>query len=160
MTTAYKYNGTEMAKYIIGYANDKGYFMNMTKLQKLLYISYGIYLAVKKERLIDDTPEAWPYGPVFPIVRKAMLFENFSKISINDVSDKNIKEDEEIKSLLDLVFRKYGNKTAGWLSAWSHQEGSPWDITVCNSNWIWGKTIPDDLIYNFFNGIITRNAKS
>ena len=44
----YKYMSTDLARYIVAYANDQRYNINMTKIQKLLYVTYGIYLAVKK----------------------------------------------------------------------------------------------------------------
>ena len=43
----YKYNSVEVAKFIVATANNKHLSINMTKVQKLLYIAYGIFLAVK-----------------------------------------------------------------------------------------------------------------
>lgn len=45
--------------------------LNKTQINKILFYVYGKYLAEKGEVLFtDDTPKAWPYGPVFPIVNK------------------------------------------------------------------------------------------
>lgn len=40
--------------------------VDKAKSQKLLYCCYGAVLAETNERLTDEHPEAWPYGPVFP----------------------------------------------------------------------------------------------
>ena len=45
--------------------------LNRTQINKILFYVYGVYLAEVGEPLFnDDTPKAWPYGPVFPIVNK------------------------------------------------------------------------------------------
>lgn len=46
-------------------------WLNKTQLQKFMYISYGVYLAITENRIFDDdTPKAWPFGPVFPRINK------------------------------------------------------------------------------------------
>ena len=40
--------------------------VDKAKSQKLLYCCYGAVLAETNERLTDEHPKAWPYGPVFP----------------------------------------------------------------------------------------------
>ena len=72
MEDTYKYKSTIVATYIAALANEKRVSVNMTKIQKLLYIAYGIYLAVKDSRLTNEHPQAWPYGPVFPTTRNKL----------------------------------------------------------------------------------------
>lgn len=64
-----KYSSVDMAKMIVAYANDRHYFVNMTKVQKLLYIVYGVYLSVNGERFTDEHPKAWPYGKYLQVKR-------------------------------------------------------------------------------------------
>lgn len=73
----YKYDSVTVANYIIAFANENKFFINMTKLQKLLYIAYGVYLSVKNERLTNEHPQAWPYGPVFPTTRNRLIKKRF-----------------------------------------------------------------------------------
>jgi uncharacterized phage-associated protein len=128
----------------------------MTKIQKLLYIAYGIYLAVKGERLTNEHPQAWPYGPVFPTTRNKLLKEDLNEISLDDEILNKVSNDPEIKSLMNLVFRVFGGKTATDLSEWSHKPESPWDLTVKSPDFKWGNRIPDDLIKSYFNTILIR----
>lgn len=58
----------DMAAYIVKYCAMKNYFINLTKLQKLLYCCYGAVLAYSGIRLIKEHPKAWDHGPVFPRV--------------------------------------------------------------------------------------------
>lgn len=148
-------NSVVLAKYIAGYANANGFVINMTKLQKLLYITYGVYLAVKGQRLTNEHPQAWPYGPVFPTTRNHLLKLNISEIAITD--DGSITN--EIKSCVKLVFDSYGKYSASYLSAWSHKPGSPWDETVNSAYFKWGKEIPDEYILPYFkNLLISKNG--
>lgn len=154
----YKYNSVDIAKAIVAYANENKFVINMTKIQKLLFIVYGVFLAVKTERLIDEHPQAWPYGPVFPTTRNKLLKLEFSNISWEEPSLQTIHEDKEVLSLLGLVFRTYGANNAASLVEWTHQSGSPWTLTTKMPNFQWGDRIPDEFIYNYFNSIIVRNA--
>ena len=47
--------------------------LNRTQINKILFYVYGVYLAEVGEPLFnDDTPKAWPYGPVVPIVNNKL----------------------------------------------------------------------------------------
>ena len=114
----YKYNSVDMAKYIVAYANEHNFGINMTKMQKLLYIAYGTFLSVKNYRLVNEHPQAWPYGPVFPTTRNKLLKVDMSSITSEDVGD--IKDDAEVRQLVKIVFDSFGSRTGADLSAWSH----------------------------------------
>lgn len=148
----YVCNSVALARYIAAYANAHGFVINMTKLQKLLYICYGVYLAVKGKRLTNEHPQAWPYGPVFPTTRNRLLKHNLEEIK--DDGDKTITDD--IKSCVRLVFGSYGAYNASFLSAWSHKPNSPWDRTVSQSGFNWGKVIPDEYILPYFTNLLVK----
>ena len=152
----YAYNSVDVAMYIVAYANERKYGMNMTKLQKLLYIAYGTFLAVKRYRLTDEHPQAWPYGPVFPATRSNLLKRNFLDI----VYPSSLTQDDVLKSLVHLVFDTFGDRTAGTLSEWSHRLGSPWDRTVSMPSFYWGAEIPNTYICEYFAQIIVRNEST
>ena len=146
-----KYDSVEVAKYIAAYWNDKGESVNITKIQKLLYIAYGTWLAIKNERLCNEQPQAWPYGPVFPTTRNRLLKLNIDNIGFNDVADEKLKDDEEIKKLFDMIYKSsFGAWAANQLSAWSHQKGSPWEHTTSQLNFCWGNRMDDDRIKKYF----------
>ena len=151
------YDSTTMAKYIVATANERGTPINITKTQKLLYIAYGVFLAVKGERLTDEHPKAWPYGPVFPRTRNKLLRQDLYSINFNDKNLIGLKGDEEIKSLVGLVFDSFGEWTASQLTEWSHRDGTPWQRTVSSKAFDWGDTIPDEYIKPYFASIIKHD---
>lgn len=148
----YVCNSVVLAKYIAAYANANGFGINMTKLQKLLYVCYGVYLAVKHKRLTNEHPQAWPYGPVFPTTRNRFLKKNLE--DIKDQEDESITD--EIKSCVKLVFDSFGLYNASFLSAWSHKPNSPWDKTVSQHDFKWGNIIPDDYILPYFKDLLVK----
>lgn len=152
------YNSVVMAKYILAYANKFGFTINMTKLQKLLYIAYGACLSVKNQRLVNEHPQAWPFGPVFPTTRNRLLKTNFDDVSMDDESLSEIKKDKEMEDLVKLVFSGYGSYSATALSEWSHRKGSPWHRTTIQKDFHWGSVIPDKFIRDYFNGLITYDS--
>lgn len=156
MDDKYVYNSVIIAKYIAAMANEKHIGINMTKIQKLLYIAYGIYSAVKDERLTDEHPQAWPYGPVFPTTKNKLSKLNIEDISLESEDFSKLKEDNEVNSMLSLIFDTYGKWTATSLTAWSHQEGSPWEKAVNTPNFKWGDRIDDEVIKKYFNSKIER----
>ena len=149
---SYVCNSVVLARYIASYANAYNIGINMTKLQKLLYISYGVYLAVKGERLTNEHPQAWPYGPVFPTTRNKLLKLNLEEIV--NFEDDSITD--EVKACINLVFRSYGAYNASYLSAWSHQIDSPWDKTTHLPGFKWGNQIPDEYIQPYFQNLLIK----
>jgi len=148
------YRSTLLAKYIAAYFNDKRADVNITKIQKLTYIAYGSYLAIFDARLIDEHPQAWPYGPVFPTTRKHLLKTDLNAISLQDTDFKEISSDRDIVSLIDMIYKTFGSWSAASLSDWSHKEGSPWEKTVSSKSFRWGDKINDDYIKSYFKKII------
>lgn len=155
----YKYNSVQLAKYIVAAANERRISINMTKIQKLLYIAYGIFLAVKSTRLMDEHPQAWPYGPVFPTTRNKLLKVDLFSINFEEEELTKLKNDSELQSLIDLVFKSFGNWSALQLTEWSHGDGTPWQQTVSMNNFSWGMRIPDDSIKRYFSSIINGEEK-
>ena len=150
----YKYSSVDVAFLIAAMANEQKYYINLTKIQKLLYIVYGAYLRLHGERIVDEHPQAWPYGPVFPNTRKVLLkVEDLSTITIEDV-DENVRNDETLKSIITFVFDEFAKYTAGELTEWSHAEGSPWDKTTKRKGFEWGDCISDYDILDYFKQII------
>lgn len=148
MESEYKYNSVQIARYIVAVGNARAIPMNMTKTQKLLYITYGMYLAKNDGRLFSEHPQCWPYGPVFPTTRNRLLKTDMPSLRLED--ERKGIEDGVVQLVAD-VFDKFGQNTAKWLSEWSHQPNSPWDITTRKTGFIWGMTIDDEDIKRYFS---------
>lgn len=152
----YVYNSKDVAFYLIAKANERKVGINVTKVQKLLYIIYGTYLRVYGQRLLDEHPKAWPYGPVFPKTRTAILRLNCEgelEYPMESVLD-GLKLDEKLNRVFDFAFNYFGAWNSGQLTEWSHREGSPWDITTKQEGFKWGNPIPDSSILDFFTKLV------
>ena len=145
------YDSIKMGEYLAAYAVKKGYFMNQTKLQKLLYILYGAYMTQYEEFLVDEQPQAWPYGPVFPRVQKKFAkVDNLAYANIESDDYETIRENQRLQSLIDSVLHTFGEWTAQALSAWSHKQGSPWAVALTNNGMRFSAIISSESIKEYF----------
>ncbi|WP_312311415.1 Panacea domain-containing protein [Empedobacter brevis] len=141
-----QYDSVEGAKLLLALAYSEGIVLNVTKIQKMLYIVYAYYLSKKDFNIFSETPKAWPYGPVFPRTRNKVDFSKLYKI--DDLEE--IKEDEDLKAIMKYVIKKYSNFSAGQLSDWSHMPNGPWDLTVKQPGFKWGDHIEDNYMKDYF----------
>lgn len=147
---------------LIQFAAQKFYKMllNKTQINKILFYVYGVYLAkTKGKRLFtDDTPKAWPFGPVFPRVYKKID----SEIVVSGFSDEYIKafqSNQEALSIVENAVKAMHDMSAFDLTKWSHEEGSPWYLTIYNldnegnieSQNPWNSRIEDKIIEKYFS---------
>jgi uncharacterized phage-associated protein len=136
------------AKYLLALAHGQGIILNVTKVQKLLYIAYGAILAEHGYSFMDEKAHAWPYGPVFPKTRKPEFFEKIH--TEDDAEFEGIRQDAVVKATFLKVIERYAKFTAQKLSEWSHDDGGPWHQTTQLSGFKWNDVIPDELIKNYF----------
>ncbi len=143
------YNPTTIANYFIKKYADKGNLTPM-KLIKLTYIAYGWYLALtdKKERLTDELPLAWDFGPVFPSLYESLKGYGGSVIKEkipNRVDDDTIKPDD--KKFLDKMWNLYGRYDGIYLSALTHKKDTPWKKVYAKGT---NAVISDDDIFEHY----------
>ncbi|MDR1489926.1 MAG: DUF4065 domain-containing protein [Desulfovibrio sp.] len=148
------YPSLQVASLIANICNQKGYHWNNTKIQKLLYCCYGCFLAAFSERLCDEYPRAWQYGPVFPKV-----FNHIHKQRPFPVVPLNIHLPPEKNTFLEEVVSVFGSYNAVPLSDWTHRPGSPWYTVVHEiGNGELGDFIPDDIIKTYFSENIVKES--
>jgi len=115
----------DFAIYLNEKAKQKEKHINMTKIHKWLYICYGLYLALYQKPLLDELPQAWDYGPVFPRVH------NKQKKNANSLDglarSKQFRSCEEYDEVIDATLGHLGDWTASELVAWTHEKGKAWD---------------------------------
>ena len=128
------------------------------KLQKLVYMTHGWYLAVHNKPIISEQFEAWPYGPV-----EDTLYHTFKQYKNSPIStyaktwlgDKEVsyivkKDNKKFYDIFNAVTAKYGSLSALHLSSLTHMPGTPWSATRAS-----GQTyIPNDLIREHFQGLV------
>jgi hypothetical protein len=144
------YNSITIANYFIKKYGENGRITPL-KLIKLTYIAYGWYLALNdnKVRLINEKPEAWRHGPVFPNLYNRV--KEYGKSDIKDpidvvLSDTPITDDDAL--FLDRIWEIYGKNHDGvYLSAITHTADTPWSEIYPKG---YNLEIPDDIIFEHY----------
>jgi uncharacterized phage-associated protein len=119
-------NPKTIAEYFIIRAYEDGRENEMTnlKVQKLLYYSQCLYLALFNQPLFAEEIQAWRYGPVCP---SAYYF--YSQFESQQLPipqrDSLVKLTPEIKEVLEEVWQYFGEYHAYYLSDLTHVE-FPW----------------------------------
>lgn len=115
-----------VARYFIVRAYEDGMEADMTnmKVQKLLYYSQSLHLALYNELLFDGEMQAWRYGPVCP-----PAYRFYSEFEANQLpipsGDFLLQIPEQQKKLLEEVWENFGSYHAYMLSDMTHVE-FPW----------------------------------
>ncbi len=117
------------------------YFIENTKsidnlrLNKFVYIAYGLALVYKERELFKDRIEAWEYGPVIPaIYHEFKKYKDKKIIEQSYILDQNgkkefsfiDKKDKGAKEVLDAVIEIYGGMSVEKLLDFMHEKNSPW----------------------------------
>ena len=89
------------------------------KLNKLIYIASGYYLAIKNRLLFDDKIEAWKYGPVIPSIYyyfkregKNKIKEKIIEYSVSNDTESTLQiedGDKETFEILEAIYTLYGS---------------------------------------------------
>jgi uncharacterized phage-associated protein len=143
------YGGITVSRFIAAYWNKEHADINLTKIMKLTYLLYGIHLSMRGERLFNEHPQAWPFGPVFPNIRIQLLRSDYNAISLDSFEFKDISEDEDIIRFVDILYGIFGKCTQDDLIQWTTGIETPW-YRVKSTWWRkWGKEIPDSYIEQY-----------
>jgi len=161
------HSAAAIANYFIERALREGVRLSPMKLQKLVYCAHGWHLAITGQPLLDESIEAWRYGPVInslyhefkdlgnqPIRRRASRFdpERFRYVtpSIEEEPDESL---ETTRSILDRTWHVYRPFSAVQLSSMAHRKGTPWDVVMSSATDkepVANRIIPNELIQEHF----------
>jgi uncharacterized phage-associated protein len=159
------YSPKSIANYFLDLAENSGEAISPMKLQKLVYYAHGWYAGHTGAPLINESVEAWQYGPVIP-----SLYHEFKEIGAGDISTKAmhfdgvelsevpVPTDPALRQFLDNIWASYGQFTGLRLSEMTHASNSPWDQTWKAAAGMRGVDIPLDKIKAYFKTAI-GNAK-
>lgn len=161
------YNSLGIANALLKLAWDRGKTIDPLQLQKMLYFAHGWHWALKGEPLLDEYIEAWDYGPVAPNVYHS--FKGFGSSAITRLArhfDEHerfvpvpLPDDEFVLALLDQILTIYGEHPGLDLVKMTHTVNSPWTVTRLKSEDRHGKDIPEELIAEYFKGLMTSGNK-
>jgi uncharacterized phage-associated protein len=116
----------DVARYFIfrAYEDGRESLMTNMKVQKLLYYTQSLYLALFDEPLFDDEIQAWRYGPVCPPAYR--FYSDFEAKQLPIPSENELSLiSEEVQNLLCEVWEYFGEHDAYYLSGLTHLE-FPW----------------------------------
>ncbi|MCH8342708.1 MAG: SocA family protein [Planctomycetes bacterium] len=123
-----------VANHILHLAKAEGVQVTPMQLNKLVYITHGWHLALTGDPLINETAEAWKYGPVVSSLYQE--FKRFGRTPItkfavewegdNPVTAKLPVGAEEAKDIIERVRKAYSGYSGLQLSALTHKKGTPW----------------------------------
>jgi len=150
-----KVDSLDFAIYLSKKARALNLDVNVTKIQKWLYICYGLYFAATKEQLLNERPKVWDYGPAFPKVHSK---QKKHKDGLDSLESSCLLEEiddfEVIEDIINATLAHFGKWSASALVSWTHEEGKAWYNTKQQD----GMYIPIDNndIYNEFKGYVAQ----
>ena len=145
----------DVAAYVTKQCAQKNFFVNLTKIQKLVFFVYGSVLATSGERICDEHPKAWPHGPVFPRIYKYTKRHADGIVEALMSHNENLASvlNEQQKNIIDTTLNFFGRYNAGTLVNWTHDEKGPW-FQSTNGGKNLQKEIPDNLISDYFKSLL------
>jgi len=137
----------QAAKYLVSLCDDDaGDSISNLKLQKLLYYSQGVHLALHGKRLFNEPIEAWMHGPVVPSIYHELKVFGSGAVEIDEGIDLDQVGDEE-RETLEEVFEVFGQFSAWKLRNMTHEE-PPWRDTTQ------GLVIPRKKLRQYFRTLL------
>lgn len=114
------------------------------QLLKLVYITHGWMLGFFNKPLINENIEAWKYGPVIPDLYQAVKRYGGNEVEEEIPAAAHQELTSEEKSVINFVYKKYGELGGIRLSMITHQPGTPWSRIFSHEGW--GDVITNDVI--------------
>jgi uncharacterized phage-associated protein len=144
------YDARQIANWFILRAASDGRKLSIMQLLKLVFLSHGWYLEMRKRPLFLNRVEAWRHGPVVPEVYAEFRKPGPSGIYVSESSaawnaDEITLTDQRV---LEEVYRIYGQLSPFRLSDLTHEPNGPWDQAT--SLWGYFAPITNDLIQSHY----------
>tara|TARA_R110002033_G_scaffold107028_2_gene153723 strand:+ start:1013 stop:1486 length:474 start_codon:yes stop_codon:yes gene_type:complete len=121
------HTSNQISDWVLSKTNtDAGDTISPLKLQKLLYYCQAWHLTIIGKELFSEDIEAWAHGPVVP--SQYARFAHISRTDRIDICELELspaKLSDKSLHLLNEVMNIYGEHSASYLEALTHQE-TPW----------------------------------
>lgn len=162
------YPPTALANFFLAADSEEQYGVTQMKLQKLVYLAYGWHLAQSdgRDRISNEPPQAWQFGPVFPSLYRssakygaAQIHEPLVVLRGEELFTPYVPySDQWTLRTLSKVWKKYRSVSAIRLMALTHQKDTPWYITwhEYGGKHQSGAIIDDTLILQHWREILHR----
>jgi len=152
------YSAAAVANAFLELSSQEGKRLTNMKLQKLVYIAHGWSLALLGQPLFYNDIQAWRWGPVIP-----KLYNPLRKYGSGVVTEPIPTDSERVDvfsremSIIEGVWKAYGQYSAMQLSSITHDNGTPWSE-------VWAKKpqgqIPDALIMEHYRQLKNERTRA
>ncbi len=119
-----------VANAVLNEARAQGRPLTIMQLLKLVYIAHGWSLALLKYPLVNEEPQAWQHGPVFPAI-----YREFRRFGSQPITTEAVgafgaipaaKLSSSQQAVIRSVVQRYGAMHAFALSRITHEPETPW----------------------------------
>lgn len=153
------HDSNKVANRLLELATENGDTLTPMQLLKLVYICHGWMLGLYGVPLINDSVQAWKYGPVIPRLYNSVRAFRDQPVSARlTESDRN----DVFLDIEDQVIRQtysiYGQMSGPALSRLTHQDGTPWEQTF--EPGVYGLVISNDLIEDHYSMLANKHDPS
>jgi uncharacterized phage-associated protein len=155
------YDARQVANFVLDEFVRRDHSVTLLKLQKILFYSYGWYIAANKKKLFHNPIEAWKYGPVVRVVSAELSGGGDAPLS-RRATFLDLKSGEKVVApaallaedgeFVSAIVSEYLHIGAWALSEMTHEQASPW-FSVWHSvggSANLGMRISDDEIFAYF----------
>lgn len=157
-----KFTSVEIAAWAAKEAACKNYYIDLSKLQMLVYCCCGAWLAVTGKPLCADAPYADLYGPRFNYFDHWALGKGEPRV-IQDLlnHEESVGEFAKAAGLLQLLeetVKHFSQMRTGQLAKWTMQKGSPWDLAPKDLPFE-ERIIDDEDMAKYFKSMLRHSLK-
>ena len=157
------HDARSVANELISRANETGKSITPLQAIKLTYYCHAWMLAFHDRPLVEDSVEAWQYGPVISSVYHSL--KRYGKGPIDfEIGVRDEKYDRDERGVIDLIYEHYGELSGLQLSAMTHKPGTPW-YQVWTSHgreewdmWRTNAVIPNSIIMKYYKEVAEARA--
>ncbi len=148
------FDPVEVANEAIAVAVRIGSPVSHLKLQKLIYIAHGVYLAALGTGLVRGGFQAWQFGPVSRDVYDAAKQFGAYDLGAPIGHGRSLPgEAEDARQVVEMIVVHYRDTTPMQLVALTHRPGTPWADVVSMAQGIpWAHRISDEAIRSYYKG--------
>ena len=128
------------------------------KIQKLVYFTYGWWMAINAVRLINERPQVWAHGPVFKSLYHTL--KSFGHTPIRHPQLRSPTEDHPemvsgnnvVPTYVDFVWERYGHLSSFALAGMTHQPDGAWSRIASEHDYKvpYDLEIPDEYVREEF----------
>lgn len=152
----YIYTTFDVAMYMVGLLNEKRISLDVLKVQTLLYITYGVYLCAYDERLLNEHPQVYYLGPLFPQLKEDIAKMDLYSVptdftGIDYIELKKIKNDPKLIDVLEFVIYHFAELPSNELCDLVRDKDSAWAMARNREDFRWGDYISDEDIRKAFS---------